>query len=194
MSYTPNARKTMLNALAVTTMKLHTGYPGTIGANEVTGGAPAYAAKDCSYGASTSGEPRNLSASVVFDVPACTIEWASVWSGSNLLFIAPTAGSPFEFNCDLTANTIIAPNHGLTSGDQIVFFLLTPPSPLVAGTKYYVLGVSSDEFQVSETSGGAAVNLTAQADSGCLCSKIVPRVYASQDTHTVTAFPFGLPN
>jgi len=190
--FTGSAKRDMLNALTVDTLKLHTGYPGLTGANEVTGGTPAYAAKPCSFNASSAGEPRTIASAVTFDVPASSIYWASGWSGSTLRFIAPTGGDPVEFSSDLTANTIKVPAHGYSNGDKIVFYTSTPPSPLVAGTVYFVVSATTDDFQVA-TSGGSAINLTVNAASDCLVSKIVPRVYAAQDTHTVGTFTFGLP-
>jgi hypothetical protein len=189
----PSAKRDMLNALSIDTMKLHSGYPGLTGANEVSGGSPAYAAKACSFALSSAGEPRTLSGSVVFDVPAATVLWASIWSGATIRFIAPTGGDPVEFFADLTANAIKVPAHGYANDDTIVFFSSSPPSPLTAGTIYYVVNAATDDFQVSETSGGAAINITTNAAPDCLVSKIVPRVYAAQDTHTVGSYTFGLP-
>lgn len=194
MSTTPAGKRDMLNGLSPTFLKLHTGYPGLTGANEVTGGAPAYAAKACTYVASVSGEARQLSASITFDVPACSVKWASAWNSTEMLFIAPTGGSPKEFVCDLTTNYVISPAHGLVDGNIVVFFLDTPPSPLVAGTEYYVVGATTDQFQVAATFGGAGINLTAQSGQACLASKLVTRTYAAQDTHTVSTFPVGAPN
>lgn len=191
--FTGSAKRDMLNALAIDTMKLHTGYPGLTGANELSGGAPAYAAKACSFNTSSAGEPRTLSAAVTFDVPASSIYWASGWSGATLRFIAPTGGDPFEFSADLTANTIKVPSHGFADGDKIVFYSTTPPSPLVAGTIYYVVSSTTDDFQVAATLGGSAINITVNADADCLVSKITPRTYSAQDTHTVGSYTFGLP-
>jgi hypothetical protein len=193
MSFTPDSIKTMLNSIAPDTMKLHTGYPGTTGANEVTGGSPAYAAKTCGYGLSLAGEARALSAAVVFDVPACSVLWASCWQGSTLRYIGPTGGSPFEFVADTATNAIKAPAHGLADNETVVFYY-SPPGGVTAGTVYYVVSSTTDDFKISATLGGSEVNITTQADASCLCSRIVPRVYAAQDTHTVSAFPFGLPN
>lgn len=193
MSFLPECKRDMLNAISVDTLKLHTGYPGLTGANEVTGGTPAYAPKACSFATSTAGEPRTLSAAVIFDVPSSSIAWASGWTGVKLRFIAPTGGSPAEFSSDLAGNKIKVPAHGYADGDKIVFFLSSPPSPLVAGTIYYVISATIDDFQVAATAGGAVINLTTEAASDCLVSKIVPRVYAAQDTHTVATFSFGLP-
>ena len=193
MSLTASCKRDMLNAISVDTMKLHTTYPGSTGANEVSGGTPAYVAKACAFALSAAGEPRSLSAAVVFDVPAASIGWASCWSGSTLRFIAPTGGSPVEVSSDLPGNKIKIPAHGYSDGNTIVFFLSSPPSPLVAGTTYYVVSATVDDFQVSATLGGTALNLTTEADADCLVSKIVPRVYAAQDTHTVASYTFGLP-
>lgn len=192
-SFSTNAKRDMLNALSPDTMKLHTAYPGLAGSNEVTGGTPAYAAKACSFATSSAGEARTLSASVVFDVPASTIAWASVWEGSSLRFISPLGGSPKEFTADLSANTVKVPAHGYVNTDKIVFYSTTPPAPLVAGTIYYVVSATTDDFQVAATSGGSAINLTANAADDCLVSKISPRVYAAQDTQTITAYSFGVP-
>jgi hypothetical protein len=192
-SASPSAKRDMLNALSIDTMKLHSGYPGLTGANEVSGGSPAYAAKACSFAFSSAGEPRALSGSVVFDVPAVSVLWASIWTGSTIRFIAPTGGDPVEFSADLTANTIKVPAHGYANNDTVVFFSSSPPSPLVAGTIYYVVNATTDDFQVSATSGGGAINITTNASPDCLVSKIAPRVYAAQDTHTVGSYTFGLP-
>lgn len=75
-------------ALAVSALgdsiSLHTGDPGLTGANEATGGSPAYARKTTvwSAGASdgvVSGSP------VVFDVPAGEYTHFGVWNGSTFI-------------------------------------------------------------------------------------------------------------
>lgn len=55
-------------------------------------------------------------------------------------------------------------NHGLLNGDTVRFSLgatgNTLPVPLVVGTWYYVVGATSDTFQVAATSGGSPIVLT----------------------------------
>lgn len=64
---------------------LHTGAPGTNGANEVTGGAPAYARKALTWTAGAS--DGVVTASATFDVPTgVTVTAAGLWT-------AATAGS-----------------------------------------------------------------------------------------------------
>ena len=78
MSLTIAAKNTMLNALTVDTASLHTAFPGLTGANEVSGGSPAYARKAVTFGAAAGGS-RALSAAVTFDVPATTVRWFGFW-------------------------------------------------------------------------------------------------------------------
>lgn len=57
---------------------LHTATPGTTGASEVTGGAPAYARKALTWSPGTTG---TNTATVTFDVPTgITITHAGVWT------------------------------------------------------------------------------------------------------------------
>ena len=194
MSATAEAKKRALNALSCDTMKLHTAYPGLTGANEVSGGAPAYTSKSVLYGLSTAGEARNLiSGSVVFDVPACTVRWVTLWEGANMLFVSPNGGAPREFSADVSTNVLTVPAHGWLDGDPIVFYMSTPPSGLTAGTVYYVIDAAPDTFKVAASPGGSEINLSSQAADDCVVSKITETVYASQDTHTISAFPFGAP-
>lgn len=64
---------------------------------------------------------------------------------------------------DTGTNVINVTNNGLNNGDTVQFSTSgTLPSPLIAGTVYYVVNASNTDFQVSLTSGGAAVDLTTQ--------------------------------
>ena len=83
------AKNSMLDALTVDRLSLHSGAPGTDGlSNEITGGSPAYARKACVYDAAASGE-RLLNASVTFDVPAsASVQYVGKWSnnGGTMIF------------------------------------------------------------------------------------------------------------
>lgn len=58
-------------------VSLHTATPGTTGANEASGGAPAYARKALVWGASSGGVAT--ATEVTFDVPAGTYTHFGVW-------------------------------------------------------------------------------------------------------------------
>ena len=69
MSITTNGKNEMLDALDLGFLSLHTAYPGTTGANEVTGGS--YTREAATFGVAVGGE-RAMSPAVTFDVNAFT--------------------------------------------------------------------------------------------------------------------------
>lgn len=190
MSLTTAAKNTMLNALTIDTASLHTAFPGLTGANEVSGGSPAYARKAVSFAAAAGGS-RGLSAAVTFDVPATTVRWFGFWSSGTYVGYAANGGTQLLFQIDVTNNLVRSTAHGLTNGTKIVFFNATVPTPLVEGTVYFVISATADTFQVAATSGGAAIVLTG-AGSGDALSTIIEDVYAAQGSHTLSADSYGL--
>ena len=87
MGYSNAGKHLMLNALRavnpttpLTHASLHTAAPGDTGANEVSGGSPAYARKAISFNAAAAGA-IDSSTVPVFDVPASTtITYVGFWS------------------------------------------------------------------------------------------------------------------
>jgi len=70
-----------VDGLGITLLSLHTDDPAQTGANEVSGGSPAYAKKSVSFGAASDGV-ANSAAGVTFDVPAGTIvTHVGYWAG-----------------------------------------------------------------------------------------------------------------
>ncbi|QFP97000.1 hypothetical protein SEA_THIMANN_29 [Gordonia phage Thimann] len=87
MALATDAMKTvMLNAYKAeaTWLSLHTADPGSTGASEVSGGTPAYARKQTTWGTPASGSM--IGSKVSIDVPATTVVAVGVWTAS-------TAGS-----------------------------------------------------------------------------------------------------
>lgn len=96
-NFTPTSKNTMLDALTVGALSLHSGDPGVNGtANEITGGSPAYARKAATYNAAANGE-RLLSADVTFDVPACTVAYVGKWSTTTGAFRGSDPVTPEVF-------------------------------------------------------------------------------------------------
>lgn len=78
---------TSYTAPATVYASLHTASPGDNGANEVTGGAPAYARKSLVHGAASAGASTGTTLPT-FDVPACTVAFVGYWdalTGGNFL-------------------------------------------------------------------------------------------------------------
>lgn len=182
--FTDIALNTALNAVGVTHMALHSGWPGRDGTqSELAGGSPPYARQAITIG-TASGKQRMATTQPVFDIPASTtVAWISGWTaatGGNCLGISPMSGNPKEMVAEPTADTIRSQAHGYSNGDRVVFFGDTAPGGLAEGTSYYVVNASTDTFQVSLTQGGAAIDLTSTGGADCWVSKIVPEVFAAQ--------------
>ena len=83
-------------ALAVTArgnwISLHTADPSTTGANEATGGSPAYARKQTTWTGGTS-DGVVAGSAVSFDVPAGTYTRIGVWNGSTFIGGFPLSSS-----------------------------------------------------------------------------------------------------
>jgi hypothetical protein len=186
----------MLDAVTLDLCSLHTAYSAT-GTNEVTGGSPAYARKSITMAAAAS-RSRASSSSPVFDVPAATtVRFIGLWTNAGTVFrgMFANGGTEKGFQVDLTNNRILCEGHGLVNDDKVVFYGGTVPTGLTEGTVYFVVGNTAsdpDYFQVALTSGGAAIDITAQPSAQCKLSKIVEETFAAQGTFTVTSLSLGI--
>lgn len=63
-------------------VSLHTGNPGNAGANEATGGAPAYTRKETTWLGDVTDDGVRTGAQVVFDVPAGTYTYFGLWTSA----------------------------------------------------------------------------------------------------------------
>ena len=81
----------------------------------------------------------------------------------------------FRFSASSDVNsgtdTITITRHGLNNGDEITYAVGQSPDSnknigLTIDQSYYVVNATADTFQVSDTSGGSAKNLTAASTSG----------------------------
>lgn len=199
MRFSNTAKNLMLDALdesIATGAKfgsLHTAYSST-GTNEVTGGSPAYARKSATWAAASSGS-KATSATMVFDVPASTtVRWVGFWDAStagNFLGMVPNGGGvPEDFavnSAGVTSNTFDAPSQGFSNGNSVVVWAVpgaSLPTGVSEGTVYWIVGSTADTFQLSLTSGGAAIDITA-VGSG-FCQRLVEETFGAQGTHTVS--------
>lgn len=85
MPYSSVGKNAMLNALAGLALfvSLHDGDPGESGANEISGGSPAYARKGITWNPAGGGS-LDSSNQPVFDVPAGkTVSYVGFWSAES---------------------------------------------------------------------------------------------------------------
>jgi len=194
MSLTTAVKNAMLDAITITDMSLHSGFPGLTGANEISGGTPAYARKTVTY-AAASGGTRTTSASINFDVGAGhTIRWVGNWNSATFIGYSPNGGTPKEFVATPSTDLINCTAHGWSDTQTIAFYNGTVPTGLTEGTRYYVRDATADTFKVAATSGGAAIDITAAGSTDCVVSSITEEAYASNgSTHTISSASIGLP-
>lgn len=179
---------------AVSHISLHTGDPSTTGANEVTGGTPAYARIAVTWNAA-SGGTRTNSGALTFDIPAGTtilhIGMFSAASGGTFYGYFPIGGfAPQAATVAASTDLFTSFAHGYTTDHRILVFDVQGagvPTGLTEGTVYYVLaaGLTTDVFALSTTSGGSAVNVT--ADGECFVMRVAPETFSNQGQFQIGA-------
>lgn len=177
---------------------LHSAY-STSGANEISGGSPAYARKALTW-AAASGRSKALAATLpVFDVPAAaSVAWFGVWdavTAGNFLGMTPNGGTtPQGFVVpDIATDVLRCVAHGFTNGQTVVVWAIPGdplPTGLAEGTIYYVVSATTDDLNLSASPGGAAINLTG-IGAGFL-QRIVVEAFGAQGTHTISAGTMGI--
>lgn len=194
------AKNAMLDALdeavpAVDFVGLHTAYSAT-GTNEVTGGSPAYARKAATWSAAAAGSKALAATLPTFDVPAgTTVAWFGLWdavSAGNFYGMMPLGGGALKMfaSSDDTTDVVFSEAHGFTNGQNVVVWGGNLPTGLAVGTIYFVITATTDSFQVSATSGGAAVNITDEGEG--FAQLIVPETFGSQGTLAISAASVNL--
>lgn len=192
MPITDAVKNAGLDAMAalMTHLSLHSAYSAT-GANELTGGSPAYARQLCAWSAAAAGNV-SLAGPETFDVPAGTVAfigaWSAVTAGTFRGMWPASGGVPVPFTAVGTTDVITADAHGLANGDTVTVWDLGAgsviPTGLTEGTVYFVRDVAGDTFKLAATSGGAAIDLT--TDGAGLVQRMVSEVFAAQGTYQVT--------
>lgn len=198
---TDTAKNLMLAALGadVDFCSLHSGIPDATGSNELTGGSPAYARKAIAWETPASGAMDKNSTDPVFDVPAGTDVffiglWDAVTSGNFRGFVPVNGGATRGVAAVANSGDVFTSYaHGLVNGNRVLLRAVVGsslPTGLSATTLYYVVGITTDTFQVSTTLGGSAVAIS--ADGECGFQKVTPESYGAQGTLTVDTAQLSL--
>lgn len=118
-------------------------------------------------------------------VDICYVVLGTASSGVGTALLWGAIGDPVfaarPFSAASTASdTIRIPGHGLVATDRIAFFNYEPapdlPGGLTEGTVYFVrsTGLTTDEFTIATTSGGAAVDITTLGTGYAIKIKPIP--------------------
>jgi hypothetical protein len=175
----------------ITHVSLHNGDPSTTGANELTGGSPAYARKAVTWGTAASGLRANITTALDFDIPAGTTVfhfgfWSAITTGTFYGYF-PVGGFAVEA-ATFAASTDVFTSyaHGYVNTDRVLVYDVHTagvPTGYTEGTVYFVVAAATDTFQLSATSGGAAVNGT--TDGEVAVQKCLPEVFAAQGVYSM---------
>jgi hypothetical protein len=171
------------------------GTGATAASTEATGGTPAYARQAVAWDPASGGLKAN-DAILTFDVPAGTYGFLTFWdsvtgnTGTEYRGYAPLNGSVKGFGtvdaAGVTSNTITSAAHGLVNTDRVILFNTfaeTIPGGITEGAAYFVVGATTDTYQIALTSGGAAVDLTTIGE--VFFQKVVPETFGGQGQITV---------
>jgi len=193
MPLTDAGRNASLDGLAAvaTFASLHTGDPSTTGANESTGGGPAYARKSITWAASATGTKAN-SAACLFDVPASTIAYIGLWSAVTAgtfygYFPATASGAvPHAATIDAATDVFTSFAHGFSNTQEVLVYDVQTaglPSGFTEGTRYFIVSATTDTFQLSATSGGAAITVTTSAE--VVVQRVLAEVFSAQGQYNL---------
>lgn len=179
-------------------LALHTGFPPA-GGNELTGGT--YARVSFTWSAAATGS-KSSSAAQTLNVPAgFTVRAISVYdastAGTQKAWSPAGASARRAFTVNaagVTADAFDSPAHGLVNTNSVLIWATIGavlPTGVAEDTEYFVVGATTDTFQLAATSGGAAINITAIGDGDV--QKFTPEVFAGAGTYQVTTFTVSLP-
>lgn len=172
------------------------GVSANAAATEATGGSPAYARQSVTWGAAATGQKTNTS-TLTIDVPAGTYGFFTFWNASsgntnNYRGYAPFGAAVKGFgavdSAGVTSNTVTSGAHGLVNTDRVILynvFAESLPGGITEGAAYFVVGATTDTFQISTTSGGSAVDITTIGE--LYFQKVIPEVFGAQGQITVAA-------
>lgn len=170
------------NLISVTSFT-HAGAYTDLGTTEASGGS--YARQAITWAAASAGTRAN-SAQISIPINAgTTVQAVGVWDASTVGNSQGywQIGSTVTGAGTATASTDVIASfaHGLTTDDRVFFTApagSSLPAGLTAATLYFVraTGLTADAFTVATTSGGAAVNIT--ADGEVAFFKTVPQTFA----------------
>jgi len=181
-------------------LSAHTADPGLTGTSEVgTAGSNGYARQALALNAGASKATANTS-QIQIPLPnnisaGTAVPWLGVWDAAtagNFMFRVPLLGTNLEATVTASTDTFVTGEaHGYATDDRLEFVdggsSGTLPAGISAGTIYFVLatGLTTTAFKVSTTSGGAALDVT--ADGGVIVRKINVKTFGPSDIVQIAA-------
>lgn len=192
-SISATAKNLLLAGLVPDTASLHTGFPGTTGASECTGGS--YARKAVAFG-SPSGGVTLQTGTAVLNVPAgATVRWVGYWQGSTWLYAAPAGGAnPKNFVVLPGDDTVYSPTHGWAATQRVAMFNGSVPLGTTEGQILFVRDAATNTFKLAATSGGAVIDMTTAPSWGAVIAAVTEYEYPVAGTFTLENSTIVIPD
>ena len=96
--------------------------------------------------------------------PAAVTQWYDLYVSDahvrSLTSVVAFVGTPLAATTQDTGDTFTDAAHGLANGDRVLLITLTTTTGASILTPYFVVGATTDTFQLSATAGGSALALT----------------------------------
>ena len=172
-------------------ISLHSAWSAT-GGNELSGGSPAYARLAASWSSAASNSKALSGTPYSFNAPASSTVafigfWDALTSGNFHEMVPAGNATAYTFAAPSSTDTLLAPGSAYATNQPVCVFPTAGsvlPSGLTAGTIYYAVSVSGDSFELSATSGGSAINLT--ADGSGYVQAITVESFSGAGTFTLS--------
>lgn len=173
-------------------LSIHSAFSDT-GANELSGGA--YARTQIEWDAASGRVADNTNQEVVQIPAGSTVRWLGRWSASSagtFYGMVPNGSTTAKVAVGLDTDTFYCAAHGFSNDDKVTITRLdnAVPTGVTEGDVYYVISSTTDTFQISTSSGGAAVNVTASHE--CIVSDIIEESFVAQGQIILNAGAFDL--
>lgn len=192
VAYSQNYMLTQLTANHGGYLSLHSAY-SISGANELTGGSPAYARVVPTWGSASSGQIATVSIASSLNVPAgSTVAFIGMWdslTSGNFQGMGANGGAT-QYAATITnasPGVLTAPGSSYSNGNTVVLWAGagdTVPAAYTVGTVYYVVAASGTSFSLSATSGGSSINTAAAG--AAIVQGITLETYGAQGTFTIS--------
>ena len=106
-----------------------------------------------------------------------------------LVVVGARANDPgVAVTVNASTNKLTAAGHGLEDGDRVVVSATTVPGGLTAAKRYYVVGATASDFQLSTTYGGTPIDLTS---AGAGVKVVLDRLAATTDVDNLRLSLYG---
>lgn len=172
------------------------------GGTEVSGGSYARVSmtnNSTNFPNASGGNPSTKANGVAITFPTATADWGTVVgmgvfdasTSGNLLAWNSLCGTSYDYTAT-TADLFTAPGSSFSNTNTVrLLFTLggTTPTGVSLQTTYYIVNVSGTTFNLSLTSGGSAIDITA-AGSGRV-ALLSPKTILNGDTSSFAIGAFG---